>query len=168
VGFTRWSLYRNSGSGFAATPATIAMPALPGVSARHAFDGLTAKPVCTGAQQGPGFTTVDVDGDLRPDLLVTRTCTEVTTGVSDWQLYENQDGGVSTSAKALALPSALGASVTAPLALGGDAACKASPPRPAFVAMSLTHSKLDLVVTSACADATVGTSRWLLYEPSCP
>ena len=168
VGFTRWSLYRNSGSRFAATPATVALPVLPGVSSLRAFDGLTAKQVCTGAQQGPSFTTVDVDGDLRPDLLVTRTCTDVTTGVSDWLFYKNDESGLATTAKALALPSALGASVTARLGLGGDAACKASPPRPAFVAMSLTLSKLDLVVTSACADATVGTSRWLLYEPSCP
>lgn len=169
VGFTRWGLYRNSGSGFAPTPTAVALPVLPGVSALHAFDALTAKPVCTGTQQGPGFTTVDVDGDLRPDLLVTRVCAEVTTGVSDWLFYRNDGGGLPSAGAALSLPASLGVTVATPLTLdGADAACTASPPRPAFVAMSLAHSKLDLVVTKACADATVGTSRWLLYEPSCP
>lgn len=167
VGFTHWSLYRNSGTGFAATPAKIALPVLPGATL-HAFDALAAAPRCTGAQPSPGFATVDVDGDLRPDLLVTRACADVTTGAADWLLYENQDGGLATTGATLALPSALGPSVTAPLALGGDAGCAASPPRPAFVAMSLAQSKLDLVVTSACADVTVGTSRWVVYEPKCP
>jgi len=167
VGFTRWSLYRNSGTGFAATPTAVALPVLPGITL-HAFDALAAKPVCTGTQKSPGFAAVDVDGDLRPDLLVTRSCADVTTGVSDWLLYKNDDGGLATASAALALPAALGASVNAPLALGSDAGCAASPPRPAFVAVSLAHSKLDLVVTSACADVTVGTSRWVMFEPTCP
>ena len=167
VGFTRWSLYRNSGTGFAATPEKVALPTLPGVTL-HAFDALAAGAACTGAQPTPGFAAVDVDGDLRPDLLVTRACADVSTGVANWLLYKNQDGGLATASAALALPSALGGSVTAPLGLGGNAACTAGPPRPAFAAVSLAHSKLDLVVTSACADVTVGTSRWVVYEPTCP
>jgi hypothetical protein len=168
VGLARWSVYRNSGSGFAAVAATVPLPVLAGASSLHAFDGLTATELCHGVQQSPSYVTVDVDGDLRPELLVTRTCSEITTGVAEWLLYKNHDGGLATVGASLSLPAALGATVTAPLALGGDAGCSASPPRPEFVAMPLARSKLDLVVTRACADATVGTSRWLLFEPACP
>jgi hypothetical protein len=168
VGSTRWSLFRNDGTGFAATAATLALPVVPGVSSVGAFATLDAQPVCSGGQQRLGFTTLDVNGNLRPDLLVTRACNDFLTGVSRWLLFRDEDGGFASTAEALSLPSSLGGTVAAPLSLAGDASCTASPVRPGFVAAYLARSKLDLVVTKVCGDSTVGTSRWLVYQASCP
>jgi len=168
VGSTRWSLFRNEGTGFAATAAPLALPVLPGVPSLGAFAALGAQPVCSGANQGLGFTTLDVNGNLRPDLLVTRACNDSTTGVTHWLLFRDEDGGFASTAAALSLPSSFGGTVTAPLTLGSDASCTSGPVRPGFLAAYLARLKLDLVVTSVCGDPTVGTSRWLVYEASCP
>jgi hypothetical protein len=168
VGSTRWGFYRNSGTGFSPSAEPIALPLVPGAAPVGAFPGLSAPPMCSGARQAPGFATLDVTGNLRPDLLVTRSCNDFTTGVSRWLLYRDTDGGFAPSVATFSLPAALGGSATAPLTLGGDAACSASPPRPAFFAAYLRQLKLDLVVTLACDDVSIGTSKWLLYEAACP
>jgi len=167
VGTSEWSFYRNSGAGFAATPSPMALPAITGVPL-NAYPTPSAPGMCSGAHPIPRYVYLDLDGNLRGDFLVTHACNDATTGVSKWLLFRDVDGGgFEANATPYALPAALGGSVASPLGLSGDAACSASPLRPAYTAMTLSHSKRALVETRACNDTTVGTSKWLVYEGSC-
>jgi hypothetical protein len=65
------------------------------------------------------------------------------------------------------LPPALGATSSSPAGLSGTLSCT-TPTRPTYTAAYLAGLRLDLVATAACADSTVGDSRWLLFAPSCP
>ncbi len=168
VGTSQWSWYPNSGTGFAATPSPMPLPPISGAPP-NAFSAPSGAATCTGTRPVPQYIYVDLDGNFRGDFLVEHACNDATTGVSKWLLYRDVDGGgFAPTPTPYALPAALGGSVASPLGLSGEAACSASPPRPAFVSMTLAHSKHALVETKACNDATVGTSRWLVYEGSCP
>jgi hypothetical protein len=168
VGTSQWSFYRNSGAGFAATPSAMPLPVIAGAPP-NAFSTPSAAGTCTGAGPVPHYIYVDLDGNFRADFLVEHACNDATTGVSKWLLYRDVDGGgFAPTATPYALPPALGGSVASPLGLSGAAACNASPPRPAYTSMTLSQTKHALVVTKACNDPAVGTTKWLVYEGSCP
>jgi hypothetical protein len=164
VGETRWLSFANAGTGFAASPASIALPALAGV-APPAFPALGASDACTDGMTQPAYTLVDGNGDGRLDLLVTRDCADAQTGALYWQLFVAGASGFASTATRLTLPPALGAQETAPLGLSAAASCNA-PVRPAFDAI-VFPATLAAVVTADCNDATVGQSRWMLYPESC-
>lgn len=83
VGDTRWLVHRGSDTGFAATADGIALPA--GYIAA-AFTTFAGQATC-GAAGTPSFIASDVDGDRRPDLLVTRKCGDATVGDTRWILH---------------------------------------------------------------------------------
>ncbi|MEA2747903.1 MAG: hypothetical protein QOI41_2046 [Myxococcales bacterium] len=168
VGTTHWSVYRNSGTGFAPTPAPFALPVLPGV-APNAFPAPSGPGMCVGPQQTPHFIFTDLDGNSRGDLVMEQACGDDTTGVSRWLLFRDVDGGgFAPTASSYALPAALGGTVSARLGLSGPAACNTSPLRQGYTVLGLGELERDLIVTSVCDDATVGTSRWLVYKGACP
>ena len=173
VGATSWLFYRNAEGSFADAPARIAMPVIVGAPAAP-FASLSSEPSCANANNAnanangqPGYALVDVDGDLRRDLLVTRACGDVTTGVTRWLVYRNTGGAFATTPTPFTLPALLGATAASPLGLSGAASCAATP-RPTFTSGYLARGRFDIVVTAACHDPTVGTSRWQIYEASCP
>lgn len=167
TGTSNWLWYRNSGQGFAATPATIALPTIPGAPA-GSFPTLSATGQCANGAGAPTYALIDIGGDTAIDLVVTRACNDALTGVTYWQVFPNTPGSGFTSPHLLLdLPPFLGATSAAPLGLTGALDCTA-PARPAFTAAYLTGVTLDLVVTSECNDSTVGDSRWLLFPASCP
>jgi hypothetical protein len=164
VGETHWLFYANAGSGFAAAPTSIALPALAG-AAIPAFPALGASGSCAEGMTQPAYTLVDGNGDGRLDLLVTRDCADVQTGAVYWQLFVAGASGFASSAQRLILPPALGAQESAPIGLSANASCSA-PVRPTFDAI-VFPTTLAAVVTADCNDATVGQSRWMLYPASC-
>ncbi|APR87378.1 cell surface protein [Minicystis rosea] len=84
-----WKVYKNTGSGFATTATSWTLPA--------------------GAPAGSGFftfantywTTVDLDGDAKPDLVVTDGATEQN---RVWKVYKNTGSGFATTATSWTLP----------------------------------------------------------------
>jgi hypothetical protein len=167
IGTTHWNLYRNSGTGFPATPEPIALPVVEGAAVRP-LAALSGQPACGSSPALPGYSTLDSNGDLKPDLLFTRSCTDALSGITHWLIYKNGDAGLSTTAEQFSLPVALGGSVTSPLVFTSAEACAGTPLRPAYFTSYLVKLTLDVIVTSQCNDPTVGTSRWLLYQGSCP
>jgi hypothetical protein len=166
IGSTSWLFYRNSGTEFSPTGASITLPTIP-QAPTGSFPSLAGTGDCatTGA---PSYVLADVTADGRGDMLVWGDCHDNQTGVAYWKVYANSGAGFSSSPAKLALPSALGAKDGSPLGLSSAAQCTVAPPVPAFTTGYLTKVGFDIVATEACADATVGETRWLLFPASCP
>jgi len=156
VGVTDWRVYPGSATGFGAAVAFT----LPGAAV---FPSPTAATLsCTPSDQ-PAYTVLDFDGDLKPDLVVTKSCTDVNVGTSYWDVYKNTGSGFSSAPIQPTLP-VLASDPANPFAsISGSVSCGASG--------SLTYTlvdvdgdrKPDLVATSACANATLGASEWYVY-----
>jgi hypothetical protein len=164
VGTTHWLVYAGSGSGFAATGASFALPSTGGPL--PAIDG-TQSPC---SQGGTGYVqswaTVDMTGDGKPDLVVTLSCTDTTVGTSHWLLYANSGSAFATTAASFTLPSTGG-----PLSVldGSQSSCAQG--GTGFVqswgVVDVTGDRRpDLLVTLSCTDTTVGTAHWLVYANS--
>lgn len=115
------------------------------------------------------FATLDLTGDDKPDLVITRNCDDdPDTGQSRWWVHENTGTGFAAEPLAWPLPAyGLDASLEPLLGtLGGAATC------PSTSASTFVHAitdltgdgKPDLVVTASCDDATTGHTRWLVHE----
>lgn len=156
VGVTHWRVYPGASGGVgAATSFT-----LPGAGDFYA--PLAGTELCQGALAAPSYTVMDFDGDLRPDLVVTKSCSDLDAGASHWLVYPNQKTSFASTATTVDLPGIAGAPLGAYGATSGTTACTTG---------SLTHAlvdfdgdlKADLVVTSACSDALTGVGQWLVY-----
>ncbi len=165
VGTNVWLLFHNTGTGFGAS-ASLALPDMAGLPT-DSFPSLGAAGTCAAGVGAPTYAILDADGDARPDLLVTHDCADALTGVSYWQLFTNTGTGFAPAFRAFTLPSALGATSAAPVGLTGSSQCATAPTHPAFTTAYLAGLTLDVVVTTGCADATVGRTQWLLYPASC-
>jgi hypothetical protein len=137
---------------FATTATSFALPSL-ALTPTPAFTQLQNQLKCTA---GPGsqfnYLLADMNRDGQPDLVVTAACDDATVGVSAWLVYANTGDGFATTALRYPLP-------------------PASPPTPANCATTTLFDingdlYLDTVVTTLCTDATVGSSKWLVYAGS--
>jgi hypothetical protein len=81
VGVAHWELYPGARSGFAASPTSFALPALPGTLWAYSCPGS-----CSGGS-GQTWTTMDLTGAGHPDLVLTHSPTDLTVGSSDWQVF---------------------------------------------------------------------------------
>ena len=70
----RWLLYKNTGSGFATTSTSWTLPA--GAPGTYGFDEIA----------NSFWTTMDLDGDGKPDLVVNEGASESN---RQWLLYKN-------------------------------------------------------------------------------
>lgn len=142
IGPLAWRVYANTGTGFAAEPTRFTLP-------------VPRLPDCATT------TLVDVDGDLRPDLVTTSLCTDASVGTTRWLVNKNNGAGfdpITTYALPEAMPQLAFAALSA-----AEPECPAN--RPAFQAMDIDGDrKLDLVVTKLCNDSAVGTSEWRVYR----
>ncbi|HTJ45361.1 MAG TPA: hypothetical protein VL463_24820, partial [Kofleriaceae bacterium] len=98
VGSDHWLVYANTGAGFAST--AISWP-LPSGFASRAFDHAHSDACGTAA---PIFALEDLDGDHRPDLVVTSACDQSSLGTDHWNVYANT-GSAFSAATSFALPS---------------------------------------------------------------
>jgi hypothetical protein len=164
VGTGYWTVYPNTKTGFG-SPTLVTLPSVSAEPA-GAFDTISASTACTASSATLTHALIDVDGDYKPDLVVTSTCSDATIGASTWLVFPNA-GAAFGGADAYTLPAQLGASQTNPAsALTGTLAC--TPRANAFTAAHLTDPKLDVVQTQSCADATVGVTQWEVFTPTCP
>ena len=163
VGTSRWLVYANGASGFAQAATPYALP--PGLST-GAFTAMSqAASACTGGQDAPAFAFFDITGDGKPDLVMTQTCSDASIGTSAWSVFAGSGTGVAQTAAPFPLPATPIFTAGAFASPGGALVCSAQVSRPAFGLFDFNgDGKLDLVITEACGDATVGETRWLGYE----
>jgi hypothetical protein len=175
VGASKWLVYRNTGSGFAPTATDFALP--PGYSGaagtihpvpfEHTFESDAA---CAVGQNVPAYSLLDVDGDKKPDLVVTQRCNDTVVGAGKWLVYRNTGSGFAPTATDFALPpgysGATGTIHPVPFehASESDAACAVGQNVPAYTLLDVDGDhRPDLLVTQRCNDAAVGDSKWLVY-----
>jgi len=155
VGDTRWIVHAGGDHGFGAA-ATWQLPT--GYPA-GSFPSTTGEAGCTVAGQ-PAFTTTDVDGDRRPDLVVTSLCGDATVGDSHWIVHRGQGDGFGAAAPwslPAGYPNGSFTRTSAARTCIVDAA-------PVYATVDATGDGVaDLLVTALCGDATVGDTRWLVH-----
>jgi hypothetical protein len=160
IGTSAWNVYANRGTQFATSPNVVLLPDFAG-EASPAF------PIASGATSCASGTLRwaldDVDGDFKPDLVVTETCTTAPLAAGDWLVFPNTGTSFGDS-KTFAVPPPLGT----PTSLESALSCSGLTQVPAFQATHFFGDELDLVETQSCTDTTVGASRWLVYRPICP
>ena len=89
VGKDHWLVYRNTGSGFAASPTSWALPTVAG----GVFNwGLATYDMC------PTYSTFDIDGDGKADLVIPDDCdASSTVGKDHWLVYRSTGSGFAAS-----------------------------------------------------------------------
>jgi hypothetical protein len=155
TGDTRWFVHAGGAAGFgAASPWQ-----LPTGYAAGSFAQASQAPPC-GATGTPAYTTTDLDGDDRFDLLVTRVCGDTTVGDTHWVVHRGQDGGFAAAAS-YALPTGY-ASGSFP-STAGAVPCDV-PARPGYQLVDVGgDGRLDMLVTRVCSDAAIGDTRWRVH-----
>ncbi len=166
AGATNWSVYANTGAAFAVPPTYVPLPSAPGQPA-GAFDAIVGSTSCGAGSSTASLThsLVDVDGDLKPDMVVTEACNDTQTGVVYWLVFPNT-GATFDAPAAYGIPALLGATSSHPIGLSGALSCSA-PATPAYESAHVLGLELDVVETQACSDATLGVSRWLAMRAHC-
>ena len=151
VGATHWDVYPWSAAGFAAAPASFAIPA---ARCRTPFaaagDMTTAAPL--------RYTLLDLTGDGHADLVVLHDDCDATVGATHWDVYPWSPSGFADAPVPFSLPAARCHQPFDTIAadLGGNAV--------SFAVLDLTgDARADLVVVRDQCDATVGATHWDVY-----
>lgn len=145
VGRDRWDLYAGGSDGFAASPASYALPA---ARCKTKFDAL-------GGFGAVRFALLDLDGDRRSDLVVYDDACDEAVGGKRWDLYAAGATGFAAAPTPFALPAARCGSRFDALAKNDalgfgllDLSCDRRP---------------ELVVHEDMCDESVGGARWDVY-----
>lgn len=144
IGPLAWRVYFNTGAGFDANPTRYELP-------------LPRPPACAVVE------LTDVDGDLRPDLVMTASCLDASVGTTRWIVHRNNRAGFDAPTD-FALP-------TAPvkpafIRLDSESLTATCPGgAPAYRTFDIDGDlKMDLVVVSACDDAFLSTTTWRVHK----
>jgi hypothetical protein len=172
IGNSSWDVYFNTGTGFSATATSFALPTVAGALGASGGPPLTSLEGSDACSVGrtASWSVVDMNGDDKPDFVLTEACSDLAIGNSSWDVYFNTGTGFSAMATSFALPTivgALGASGGPPLtSLGGSDPCSVGETARWSVSDMNGDKKPDFLVTRACADATIGNSSWDVYRNS--
>jgi hypothetical protein len=157
VGDTTWRLHAAGGSGFADAPTAFALPS--GYAA-GSFAQISAAPPC-GPSGTPTYALADIDGDRRPDLIVTHVCGDAATGDTQWIVHPAGDAGFG-GARTWQLPTGYAAGSFG-LVSGAPPCGPNGTPTYALTDLDGDH-RPDLVVTHVCGDGAIGDTRWALHR----
>jgi hypothetical protein len=167
VGTARWVMHRNTGAAFDAMPTLFTLPPgyAPGAFNTFSDTSLT----CGGGGLGdPSFALVDLDGDRRPDLAMSDSCTDPQVGSTRWAMHRNLGLGFAATITPIALPAGHTAGAFNTFS-DTSLTCGGGEGDPSFALLDLAGDRrLDLVMSDSCTDAQVGTSRWIVYTSTCP
>jgi hypothetical protein len=177
VGVSKWLMYQNTGAGFAATATDLALPSgyagLAGSTEPVPFGTLDGTVFCGPVADVPQYSLFDLDGDGRPDLVITQSCTDATVGVSRWLSYPNTGSGFAAAATDLPLPTGYAglAGSTEPVPFGapyGTVFCGTVADVPQYTLFDFDGDhRPDLVMTQQCTDPLTGTAHWVIYRGVC-
>lgn len=144
--------------GFAEPAQSVSLPEIYGMDE---FDTLAGSVVCNA---GSSFTHLltDMDGDARPDLVVTDRCDGEGVGTEHWLVFGGDGAGFVADAQVWALPAMFGQDQWNVSALAAE--CDDSEGY-AHALMDIDgDGRPDLVVADACDALDVGTSHWLVFD----
>jgi hypothetical protein len=145
VGQTHWDVYSWSPAGFAATPASFAVPA---PRCQASFDRTTAT-------KALAYATLSLGGAGVPDLVVLSDACDATVGQTHWDRYPWSASGFAAAPTAFAVP--------APRCKT-DFASTSGTGAITFALADLTSDAIaDLVVYADTCDTTVGQTHWDVY-----
>lgn len=169
VGDTEWWVHRNSGSGFAEEASTWELPAAYGVRGTKPFYALANSDNCDTESMRPESVVSDLDGDGQPDLVITTDCEDDNVGDTTWTLHAGVDGGFETGGRPWSLPATYGVRGTHPFyAMAVTDNCDTETLRPEAYTLDIDGSgEVDLVITTACEDDTVGDTTWWMHASYC-
>jgi hypothetical protein len=167
AGISHWLVHENSGTGFAETATEWTLPSYGLDYYSEPILGSTgAVATCTGGSTTVVYTTLDLTGDGRPDLVVTKSCTDADAGIGKWLVYENTGSGFSTTATEWTLPSYGLDSGSQPVLgqVSPNTTCTSgSPVRGATIDVT-GDGRPELVITRSCTATDTGLSNWLVYD----
>ena len=157
-----WAVHKNTGSGFAAATDWT----LPTGYGAETFTATAHSGYCSSGYELPAYTTMDITGDGRPDLVVTYRCGEGSLGDTTWAVHENTGSGFASNATVWTVPAGYGSDSFTKPAYGGY--CSSGYDSPTYTTMDLLgDERPDLVVTYQCGDGTLGDTTWAVHKGTC-
>lgn len=147
VGASHWDVYPSSKSGFAAKPASFAIPAA------RCNDPFTEAASSTGSVL---YQMLRLVSPARPDLVVTKDACDTSVGQSHWDAYPWSSSGFAAKPSAFSVPAAR---CNEPFdstasSYGGTS----------YSTFALVSKQPDLVVTRDDCDTSVGSTHWDVYS----
>jgi hypothetical protein len=164
VGHTHWKVYKNTGSGFAGTPTTWSLPT--GVASWDDWMDQTQEEGTFGCATNYFRAQVlDIDGDAKPDLLVTDSCDTQGVGHTHWKVYKNTGSGFAGTPTPFALPTGVASwdDWMDQTQEEGPFSCATNYFR-AQVLDTDGDAKPDLLVTDSCDTQGAGHTHWKVYK----
>lgn len=165
LGQTYWHVHRNTGAGFTAAPERWPLPSgyPPG-----AIDFFQSALDCA-TRQGATAGLMDLDGDERPDLLLTTDCGDPAVGRTHWKVHRNTGSGFAAATR-VELPARYPGADWRFASYGALIRCDGTTSSTGYdVTRDVDgDGARDLLVFTACADARVGTAVWRLHRGLCP
>ena len=141
---SNWRVYKNTGSGFAATPTQWPVP-----------DGRFGSTYGNYQIQGDDWSTIDIDGDDLPDLVWTGSFGSHTDAGPNWRVYKNSGIGFASIPTQWAVVDTLFGSIGGNYQVQGDD----------WTTLDLDGDDLaDLVWTGSFGSHTDIGSNWRLYR----
>ena len=160
VGTTHWLVYANEGDRFADVALVWDLP--PGF-ATDQLDDLADDSGGSCAEGELSFGLLDMDGDLRPELVVADRCDIGGVGTSGWEVYSNLGDGFASVAAAWALPPGFATDQLDDLSDDSGASCFQG--ELSFAVRDATGDLLpDLLVADDCDLEHTGTTHWVVYR----
>ncbi len=163
AGRDHWLVYAGTTGGFASRPTMWALPS----TGFPRFDTIGGRDFCGGGSTTADYewTTVDLDGDGRLDLVVTNGCgNDAPAGRDHWLVYAGTTGGFASRPTMWALPSTGFPRFDT---IGGRDFCGGGSTTADYEWTTVDldgDGRLDLVVTNGCGDDDPeGRDHWLVY-----
>ncbi len=160
AGSTRWDVYANTGSGFAAAPMPWGLP--------QYVDGVERYEQTTdywGCDNGETFRyqLVDMTGDGAVDLLVTDACDAAGAGATHWLVHPNTGTGFANGTIEWALPQTFEGNYELYEQTTDSWPCDGENYRYQLLDMT-GDAAVDFLITDSCDAEGVGTTMWQVLE----
>ncbi|MEM7156752.1 MAG: hypothetical protein AAF799_28140 [Myxococcota bacterium] len=157
ISTNHWRVHANDGSGFGAATEW-SLPDLGG----QTLNDLSGINDCPDTTNGFRYTSADLTGDGRADLVLSRDCDGGGIATDLWRVYENDGSGFSATATAWSLPDLGGQALND---LAGINDCPGTTNGFRYAVVDLTEDgRADLVVTRDCEGGGIATDFWRVYE----
>ena len=164
MGERHWLVWFNTGTGFEANPAEWDVPGR-AYAGDETLDTITGELDCNGQSETPSWTTLDIDGDGAPELIITDICDAPDIGETRWLVYANTGTGFAARSTDWLLPgNQFPGDETFDL-FEAQQDCGGGDEKPTYGLFDHNGDDLpDLVITDECTTGGVGETSWTAYN----